>query len=190
MWGPAFASWNTICDTDDVMQVFTYCVVSCKILPFSETVTSRKNMIDCFVITMGPAYSTGGVVVRLENVPLMIFCKEGHFLGERERETERERDRQTDRQRGRKRQREKQRKTCNTGLSLRTGGQGHPTPIHTPTPTHKHLDHFFSTRTDRQTNRLMDGLTDKASHGVRSWNERETVPPGCTIITWDISKFK
>ena len=178
---------------------------------------------------------------------------------ERERERERERGRQTDRQtgrhRGRKRQREKQRKTCKTGLLLRTGGQGHPMPIHTPTPTHNYLDHFlvacyatlqpasvrrsvrlsvrpsvglsirhtllffcfcglwphcscpndwvtsntapahphatgvavylalFSTRTDRKTNRLMEGLTDKASYRVRSWNERETVPPGCTIIT-------
>ena len=48
---------------------------------------------------------------------------------------------------------------------LRTGGQGHPTPIHTSTrtPAHKHLDRLFfhfSTRTDRRTNRPMDGLTD------------------------------
>ena len=52
-------------------------------------------------------------------------------------------------------------------VSLQMGGQGHPTPIHTPTPSHKHLDHF-STQMDRRTNRPMDGLTDKASHRVRS----------------------
>ena len=78
-------------------------------------------------------------------------------------------------------------------MSLQTDEQGHPTPIHSPTPTHKHLDclfFHFSTRTDKRTNRPMDGLTDKASHRVQSWNERETVLPGCTIITWDISKFK
>ena len=35
---------------------------------------------------------------------------------------------------------------------LWTGGQGHPTPIHTPTPTYKHLDYFFPLgRTDEPT---------------------------------------
>ena len=73
--------------------------------------------------------------------------------------------------------------------------QGHPTPLYTstPTPTHKHLDRLFfhfSTRTDRRTNRPMDGLMDKASHRFLSWKERDTVLLGWTIITWDIFKFK
>ena len=57
-------------------------------------------------------------------------------MGERKRE----RKRQTDRQRGRERERETERKTeknmqHGVTISLQTGGQRHPTPIHTPTPT-------------------------------------------------------
>ena len=52
-----------------------------KILPFCETIASRKNMVDCFIISLGPAYSTGGVIASLENISLMIFCEERHFLG-------------------------------------------------------------------------------------------------------------
>ena len=63
------------------MQVFTYCVMSREIFSFSETVTSCKDMVDCFIITMDPAYSAGGVVVRLENISFMTFCEERHFLG-------------------------------------------------------------------------------------------------------------
>ena len=47
---------------------------------------------------------------------------------------------------------------------LRTGEQGHPTPIHTQTPTHKHLDRFFPLlHSDGQTDQQTDGWTDRQS---------------------------
>ena len=49
---------------------------------------------------------------------------------------------------------------------------------------------FHSARqTDQQINRWTDGKSI-SYNSVQSWNERDTVLPGCTIITWDISKFK
>ena len=88
----------------------------------------------------------------------------------RERERERERDRERETETERKTEKNMQHRVT---ISLQTGGQRHPTPIYTQTPTttHKHLDSLFfhfSTWTDRQTNRPMDGLTDKASHRVQS----------------------
>ena len=55
-------------------------------------------------------------------------------------------------------------------ILLRTGGQGHPTPIHTPSPTHIHKKHLkrsfphFSTRghgpTDQRTDRRTKPLIE------------------------------
>ena len=49
-------------------------------------------------------------------------------------------------------------------ISLRMGGQGHPTPIHTPCPSHKHKKNhqkrsisYFLTRVHRPTDQQMDG---------------------------------
>ena len=68
-------------------------------------------------------------------------------------------------------------------ISLRTGGQGHPTPIHTPNPTpytniHKKYPKrsffHFSTRSPLWTNGPTDGRMDKASYRD-AWTYLKTI---------------
>ena len=93
------------------------------------------------------------------------------MVRDRDRERDRERDRQTDRQtdKGGEIDRERNReKHVTQGYHCRQVDKGIQRPS-TPQPPHTSISTtFFSTPTDRQTNRLMDGLTDKASHRVRS----------------------
>ena len=81
MCKPVASSWDIICVGDDIVKVFAYCIMPGKIFPFSKTIAPRQNVIDCFITSLEPAYSTLGVIASLEDIPFMILCKQCHFLG-------------------------------------------------------------------------------------------------------------
>ena len=78
-------------------------------------------------------------------------------------------------------------------ILLQMGGQGHPTPIHTRTLTHKHTQKVFKMRIfplsdsiimDQWTDWRMDGPTDKASYWVACPQLKMVLDP-CHILGLD-----
>ena len=126
-----------------------------------------------------PTCSVTKILGMCHCAPVPINRPTVFFMREREREREREGERERERERGREGEREGERdrernreKHVTQGYNIvadrwteASNPHPHPNP-NSHTQASRQL--VFSTWTDRQTNRLMDGLTDKASHRVQS----------------------